>query len=549
VKSNWRRFSIFAITVALSLSFAVPNPQAVSDDRAAQFRLSRAYVQAMELIREKYVEEVGYEALNTAAIQGMLRTLDPHSNYYDRKSFEEMRMEQRSQYYGIGASIQGRYRGVYIMETFKDTPATKAGLRYGDQIIAIDGKNTESWNSDQVRDNLRGELGTEVKVTVRRAALSQPITVTLERAAVDLPSISGSYLIKPGVGYVALSRGFHSTTSDELSTAIGSLRSQGMQSLVLDLRGNPGGFLDQAIRVADKFLQRGQIILSVRSRDGRAGDRDWPAESGLPEAFPLVVLIDDGSASASEIVAGAIQDHDRGLVIGEPSFGKGLVQTIFPLPGGAGLTLTTARYYTPSGRLIQRDYSNGSSYEYHFRRNANGNADTSQKPQNDIRSTDLGRPVYGGGGIEPDIKIEAAAVSNAQGAIWTNGLFMFVRELMAGRVAAGANFRRDMIEFDHRPQAGEFIVNDEIMKAYREFMAGFIAKNQDLGVTMKMVDENFDWARKKIREEALFAAYGVDTQKRMTAEADGQLQRAIAEIPQAAQLAERARKLSRTSKK
>lgn len=549
MKSNWRRFSIFAITVVLSLSFAVPNPQAVSDDRAAQFRLSRAYVQAMELIREKYVEEVGYEALNTAAIQGMLRTLDPHSNYYDRKSFEEMRMEQRSQYYGIGASIQGRYRGVYIMETFKDTPATKAGLRYGDQIIAIDGKNTESWNSDQVRDNLRGELGTEVKVTVRRAALSQPITVTLERAAVDLPSISGSYMIKSNIGYVALSRGFHSTTSDELSTAIGRLRSQGMQSLVLDLRGNPGGFLDQAIRVADKFLQRGQIILSVRSRDGRAGDRDWPAESGLPETFPLVVLIDDGSASASEIVAGAIQDHDRGFVIGEPSFGKGLVQTIFPLPGGAGLTLTTARYYTPSGRLIQRDYSNGSSYEYHFRRNANGNADTAQKPHNDIRRTDLGRPVYGGGGIEPDIKVEVPAVSNTQGAIWVNGLFMFVRELMAGRVAAGANFRRDMIEFDHRPQSGEFIVNDEIMKVYREFMADFLAKNQDLGVTMKMVDENFDWARKKIREEALFAAYGVDTQKRMTVEADGQLQRAIAEMPQAAQLAERARKLSRTSKK
>jgi carboxyl-terminal processing protease len=549
VKSNWRRFSIFAAPIVLSISFAVSSPQAVSSDRAAEFRLSRAYVQAMELIREKYVEEVGYETLNTAAIQGMLRTLDPHSNYYDRKSFEEMRMEQRSQYYGIGASIQGRYRGVYIIETFKDTPATKSGLRYGDQIIAIDGKNTESWNSDQVRDNLRGELGTEVKVTVRRAALSQPITVTLERAAVDLPSISGSYMVKPGVGYVALSRGFHSTTSDELSTAIGKLRPQGMQSLVLDLRGNPGGFLDQAIRVADKFLQRGQIILSVRSRDGRAGDRDWPAESGLPEAFPLIVLIDDGSASASEIVAGAIQDHDRGLVIGEPSFGKGLVQTIFPLPGGAGLTLTTARYYTPSGRLIQRDYSNGSSYEYHFRRNANGNADTSQKPQNDIRRTDLGRPVYGGGGIEPDIKIETPAVSNTQGAIWVNGLFMFVRELMAGRVAAAANFQREVIEFDHHPQPGEFTVSEEIMKAYREFMADFIARNQELGVTMKMVDEHFDWARKKIREEALIAAYGVDTQRRMTTEADGQLQRAIAEMPQAAQLAERARKLSRTSKK
>ncbi len=549
VRNKWQRFSVFAITMALLAGAAFIRPQAVTDDKLALDRLARDYVKAMGLVHEKYVEEVDYETLNTAAIQGMLRTLDPHSNYYDRKAFEEMRLEQRSQYYGIGASIQQRSRGVYIIETFKDTPATLAGLRYGDQIIAIDGRDTETWNSDQVRDHLRGELGTEVKVTVRRAAAPEPVTVTLERAAVDLPSISGHYLVKPGVGYVALSRGFHSTTSDELAAAIAGLKTQGMQSLVLDLRGNPGGFLDQAIRVADKFLQRGQIILSVRSRDGRAGGKDWPAESGLPETFPLVVLIDDGSASASEIVAGAIQDHDRGLVIGEPSFGKGLVQTIFPLSGGAGLTLTTARYYTPSGRLIQRDYSNGSSYEYHFRRNSNGDAQPAPKARTDMHRTDLGRTVYGGGGIEPDIRTEAPAIKDTEGAIWTTGLFMFVRELMAGRIAAAANFKREAIEFDHQPQPGEFIVKDEIMKAYRAFMTDFLAKNQETGLTMKMVDEHLDWARRKIREEVLVAAYGVDTQKRMMADSDPQLQRAIAEIPQSAQLAERARRMSRTSKK
>ena len=545
--SKERRFSIFAIAIALLISVAYIRPQAVTDDKAAWDRLVRDYVGATDLIREKYVEEVEYENLTTTAIQGMLRTLDPHSNYYDRKSFEEMRMEQRSQYYGIGASIQGRYHGVYIIETFKDTPAAQAGLRYGDQIIAIDSKSTETWNSDQVRDNLRGELGTEVKVTVRRATRPEPITVTLERAAVDLPSISGFFIVKPGVGYIALSRGFHSTTSDELTSAVSALKAQGMNSLLLDLRGNPGGFLDQAIRVADKFLQRGQVILSVRGR-GRGGDRDWPAESGMPETFPMVVLIDDGSASASEIVAGAIQDHDRGLIIGEPSFGKGLVQTIIPLFGGAGLTLTTARYYTPSGRLIQRDYSNGSSYEYHFRRNANG-TETARAPHNDMRRTDTGRAVYGGGGIEPDIKVDAAQVSNAQATLWTSGLFMFVRELVAGRVAVSPNFKRDTIEFDHQPQPGEFAVNDQTMKAYRDFMSDFLSKNQDTGLTMKFVDENYEWARNKIREEALSAAYGVDLQRRMTSEDDPQLQRAITELPQAAQLAERARKLSRASKK
>jgi carboxyl-terminal processing protease len=523
--------------------------RAVTDERAALDKLSSDYIQAMELIRESYVEEPGYDQLTNNALQGMLRVLDPHSVYYDRKSFEEMRMEQRSQYYGIGASVQQRFKGVYIIEPFKDTPAAAAGLRYGDHIVAIDGENAENWDSTQVQNRLRGELGAEVKLTVRRAGVERPLTVTIERGAIDLPSISSVYLLRPGVGYVALSRGFHSTTSDELTAAIANLKAQRMESLVLDLRGNPGGFLDQAIRVADKFLQRGQTIVSVRGREGNEPGKDWPAESGAPETFPIVVLIDEGSASASEIVTGAIQDHDRGLVVGEPSFGKGLVQTIFPLPEGAGLTLTTARYYTPSGRLIQRDYSNGSSYEYHFRRNANGMADPSPKPANDVRRTDLGRMVYGGGGIEPDIKIEEPRATNLQGNLWQSGLFLFVRELMAGRVPAAPGFKRAAIEFDHQPQPNEFVVTDAILRAYRDFMNTFIAKNPEFGLTMKMVDDNLEWSRRKIREEALSAAYGVDTQRRITADWDVQLQRAIVELPNAAQLADRARRMLKTSKK
>jgi carboxyl-terminal processing protease len=546
VKYQSPRFPIGLALVCLFVVCTTAYPQGASqtatDEKLARERLNRHYVQGLELIREHFFEQPDYETLTRAAINGMLRTLDPHSNFYDKKAFEETRNDQRSQYYGIGASIQQRYGGVYIMEPFKDTPAARAGLRYGDLIVAIDGKNTEQWNSDQVRDNLRGELGTEVKVTVKRAGVEKPLGFTMERGAVDLPSISNHYMIKPGVGYIALSRGFHSTTSDELTAALSNLRGQGIQQLVLDLRGNPGGFLEQAIRVSDKFLQRGQSVVAVREREGRTTERN---RDYAPENIPLIILIDEGTASASEIVAGAMQDHDRALIVGENSFGKGLVQTIFNLPEGCGLTLTTARYYTPSGRLIQRDYSNGSSYEYHFRRTANGEAAAEKR---DTRSTDLGRKVYGGGGIEPDVKVAGLNITQLQFQIWTSGLFLFVRDLMAGRVKGFEQFKREAIEFDHQPGTNEFAVSDDLLKAYKTFMAEFIAKTPDVGVTREMVEQNLDFARAKIREEVLTAAYGVDTMRRMLILDDPQVQRGLAELPNAAQLAEKARRVKTARK-
>lgn len=536
--------------MALSVvTFGLVRGRVSSEETTSVDRLYQSYVQGLQLVRENYAQPVEYETLNNAAVAGMLRTLDPHSNFYDRKSFEEMRMEQRSQYYGIGASIQQRYGGVYIIEPFRNTPALRSGLRYGDRIVSINGESALNWNVDEVRTHLRGELGTVVEVKVERAGESAPVSVSLARAAVDLPSISASFILQPGTGYVALSRGFHSTTSDELNRSILFLKSAGMSSLILDLRGNPGGFLDQAIQVADKFLHRGQTIVSVRGRSERAGSRDWPAESGSPETIPVVVLIDDSSASASEIVAGAIQDHDRGLIIGEPSFGKGLVQTIFPLKSGAGLTLTTARYYTPSGRLIQRDYSNGSIYEYLSRRQQQGETPATgqpaaEKPAPESFRTSRGRTVYGGGGIAPDIVVEPQQITNAQGLLWTTGLFYFVRELLAGKVAEAPGFRHGPLKVDHEPQNGgatEFAITPGVMQAYRRYMVEFMQQHPDSGVTKEIIDENLDWAGKKIREEVLIAVYGVDTQRRMTAENDPQLQRALREMPEARRMAEQAR--------
>jgi carboxyl-terminal processing protease len=543
VKRDWQKVAAFSLMVALLAISSLVSPSAAAEDYAAQInKIHSDYVKAMEIIRNNYVLPVEYEVLTKAAIQGMLRTLDPHSNFYDRKAFEEMRTEQRSQYFGIGATIGPRDGKVYILEPFKNTPAARAGLRYGDQIIEIDGKKTDRWSSDQVRNALRGERGTTVKVTVQRAGVADPITVTIERDAVALPAVSDYYIIKPGVGYIVMPRGFHSTTSDELTVAIAELKEKGATSLILDLRDNPGGFLDQAIKVADKFLQRGQTVLSIRGREGRYLDRDLPAESGSPETLPLVILINGQSASASEIVAGAIQDHDRGLIVGETSFGKGLVQTIFPLPGGAGLTLTTARYYTPSGRLIQRDYSNGSFYDYISRRTAQGDKAAIQPPRNDQKQTDLGRTVFGGGGIEPDIKVESSDGLTLTQRLLYHGLFLFVRELTAGSIAAAPQFKLNGIEFDHQLKPNEFLITDEILKAYKDFMAGFLRTRPEYGLTLQAVEENLAWARKQIRQEVLWAAYGQETMRRAMAELDLQLQRAIEELPNAAQLAERARR-------
>ncbi len=542
-----RSLFLLAVFLVAPLYAQSPAPTPAKPPTEAE-KLNRQFIQGLELIREHYLEPLDYEVLTRTAIQGMLRTLDPHSNYYDKKSFEETRNDQRSQYYGIGASIQQRFGGVYIMEPFKDTPAWRAGLRYGDLIVAIDGKDTAKWNSDQVRNSLRGELGTEATVKVMRAGSEQPVSITLERAAVDLPSISTYFMIQPGVGYVSLSRGFHSTTADELTAALAILKEAGMTQLVFDLRGNPGGFLEQAIRVADKFLQRGQSVVSVREREGRLTERnrDYAAESGSPENWPMVILVDEGTASASEIVAGAMQDHDRALIVGENSFGKGLVQTIFNLPEGCGLTLTTARYYTPSGRLIQRDYSNGSIYEYQFHRNG---YDAQAEKKREAFKTDLGRTMYGGGGIQPDVTVESQLISPLQGRVWVSGLFMFTRDLMAGRIAGLEKYKRGSIDFDRAPVTDEVAVTDDVMKAYQLFMNDFVARAPEAGLTRVIVETNLPFAKQKLREEIFVAAYGVDTARRLVILDDVQIQAALRELPNAAQLADKARRMTKAARR
>jgi carboxyl-terminal processing protease len=546
VKNGGLKLTLFSIFAFLFSAALILPPLVNAQDETTREKLSSHYLKGLEIVRQNYVVEIDNETLTKSAIQGMLRVLDPHSDYLDAKSYQDFYEKQQSQYFGIGSHIRSFNRGTFITEPFENSPASRAGLRYGDHIIAVDGKDTATQEWERVRSLLLGDRGTKVTVTVKRPGVRDPITVNIVRDGIPLPSIPNYYLVKPNIGYIGLTRNFHETTKNELSNAMSELRKKGAESFILDLRGNGGGYLEQAVRVCDQFLQRGQLVVSVRGRPGRPFDQDSFAETGANENFPLIVLIDRMSASASEIVAGAIQDHDRGLIVGESSFGKGLVQRIFPLNNGGALTLTIAHYYTPSGRLIQRDYSNGSLFEYYYRRNADGAVDNSTKPRTDERKTDLGRVVYGGGGIEPDIKVEDGdRFTLAQNYLY-HSVYMFTRELVAGQIAGLERYKLPGITYHFKIKGDEFPIGDDVMQQYRLFALKYYTQNPEFNVTTAMIDENTGWVRKEIRKEVLLAAYGTDRMQQGIADSDVPLQRAIAEMPKAADLASRSWRRSTT---
>jgi carboxyl-terminal processing protease len=499
--------------------------------------------EALTVIQDNYVDgnKVKYDDVFKSSIIGMLRTLDPHSNFYDAKEFEEQRADWRSEYYGIGATIGDRKLGgnvdTYILATFEATPAYRAGLRFGDKITEIDGKPVKGKASGEVRDMLRGPRGTAVRVTVERASNGQKETVEITRDAVPQPTVPDAYFIKPGVGYIDMTRGFNYTTAEEFISALQYLRSHGMQGLVVDLRNNGGGILDQAKIVAEQFLAQGQTILTQKGRGTRGMQRELTSDNRKPDPTPLVVLVNRGTASASEIVAGAWQDHDRALIVGETSFGKGLVQSIMPLEYGTALTLTTSKYYTPSGRLIQRDYSNQSYYDYIYGRVNGTQAEADvEKPKGNETHTDTGRPIYGGGGIAPDEAIKARALTPLQVRL-IDPIFAFAREAVNGRVGGvPASFKvGGMPEFERNVEAGAFEVDDKVFKAFKEFAVA------NYGEELKLTDAGLDKGRefivRQLRYDLTTAAYGSVKATQVLMLDDPQVGKAIESLPRARDLA------------
>jgi len=506
--------------------------------------VTRNFSSALQVIDDHYIVTPDKERLTKASVLGMLHTLDPHSSFFDRREFNEMNEEKDSEFFGIGVTINIRNGRIYVIGVGKDMPAERAGLRYGDAIVAVDGKSAKGWTQSDALRHVRGERLTSVDITVERVGEPEPLTMHVVRDKVPFPSVRNHFMIRPTVGYIGLTGGFNKTTSDELRSSMAELRKEGMTSLILDLRRNPGGLLRQAIQVSEEFLPQGLEILTVRGREGRAMQVHKSTNSE-PETMPLVVLINRDTASASEIVAGAIQDQDRGLIVGEESFGKGLVQQVLPLPSGTGLTLTTQRYYTPTGRSIQREYNGVGLYDYYYARR-NAPSETNQQPGNGQSEpappatrqgktfyTPTGREVRGGGGISPNIAVKLPE----EDVRWRDACFEFARRLVAGVLPGLEQYKVAKTVYGYHLRGQEYALTETVLTTFRTFLR----EHPGFSLTEAQLNSNLDYVRRRIRAEVITAAYGIEVADQFLLESDVQALAAVEAIPKAKHLTDTAR--------
>jgi carboxyl-terminal processing protease len=530
----------FKLSSGSTFSASTGNEKTTAPDGRSKAKLSSISVaigEAQEIIRREYFggRYLSHRTLTDAALNGALHSLDPHSSFYGPDEWREMMDEQRSGYTGIGASIAGyETNGVtdtYILSVFDRSPAAIARLGFGDKIVAISGENMSDRDPGYVRDKIRGPNGSAVRVTVERAATLRQETIELRRGLVAQPSIPDWYILRPEIGYLDLSGGFNYTTHEEFSAALKDLKRQGMTSLVLDLRGNGGGILEQAVKVAETFLPAGTLIVTQKGRS-RLDDRTWWSSNRAPEKMPLVLLVDENTASASEIVAGALQDNDRAMIVGEKTFGKGLVQTVLPLVGKTGLTLTTGRYLTPSGRSIQRDYAGIGRYEYY---NHAGSSIAAGAAAYVETRTVTNRRVFGGDGINPDEVVKSDTASD-QNALFVDPIFFFVRAMVAdSSVASASTPPRKRVR---RIPVFEFAVDAEMVAKFRSFLS---SRSYWLHL-VKKVDSNLPFIHQRLRHTLATATYGGTSAHQIIIENDPQVAKAVAILPRSAQLAHLAEK-------
>src|SRR2546430_8122322 len=503
-----------AVCGFLGMVSAQKNPVATHDSDSDVNQSLKQFTEVYDIVEQNYAEAVNPDkAIYNGAIPGMLHVLDPHSNFFDPKSYSLLREDQRGKYYGVGMTVGPRNNKVIVIAPFVGTPAYRAGIRPGDIIAAVDGKPTDNMSTGDVADLLKGPKGTTVHITILREGAEKPIDFAVIRDEIPRYSVDLHFLIRPGIGYMHVS-GFQETTDHEVAQALDEMGD--LKGLILDLRQNPGGLLSEGVGVADKFLHKGQLIVSHHGRSSPE-KRYVAAHGNGGKEFPLVVLVNRGTASAAEIVAGAIQDHDRGLIVGETTFGKGLVQTVYPLAENTGLALTTARYYTPSGRLIQRDYSNLSLYDYYYNREGEDN-----NTNHEVKLTDGGRTVYGGGGITPDVKLAPYKPNKFQDSLLQHyALFNFSKHYaIAHKITQN------------------FEVDDAVLLDFRKFL-----DSEKIPYTEAEMIESNEWLRSHIKSELFVDTFGQEEGLKVRAETDPDVIKALDLMPQARALADNAKKV------
>ena len=493
----------------------------------------KVFTSALQAIEANYVGDFESDRIVYSAITGMLQTLDPHSSFMSPTDYARMRERQEGRYYGLGISIQVIDGDITVFTVFEGSPAYQKGLRRGDIIAKIEGEDTKGWQTDQAVGKLRGPKGTTVAIAIKRAGYEKLIELQVPRDEVRMPTIHAAVMLDATTGYIRL-QDFGESTDQELGRSLRDLTQQGMKRLVLDLRENPGGALDQAIKVSNRFLPRGDLIVYTRGRAPNS-DQDYRAtENSDYLNLPMVTLVNRNSASASEIVAGALQDHDRSLIVGETTFGKALVQSVYKVSENAGAAITTARYYTPSGRLIQRPWD-ASFDEYTTYRYREQDAARVHRPE-DEKLTDAGRKVYSGGGVEPDKRFDGQFdgfnPSRFSRSLAARNLF----DVFAQRFSRRGDTRIAPVA-NPRELTPDYQVTDEMVA---EFKA--LAQKSPVRWDEAAWQKDLEFIKAMIQREIDVDLFGVATAYKNLAKRDPQLQFALMQFPEAQQLLELSRK-------